>query len=166
MLNVEYKMHIGLMPIQHSTFNIQHLFYLYNVFGKEDFLFLLECFEVLDDGTIAYSRKIGFLLRFIPGITPEEYLTQLILLKYRPKGLRKPVLLAGDTPATRFGEGRNRAHLLGCLHQHIERSSKVLLIVGIAVVELVDVNTQHIHILFSRESLQEFFYRFLIAEIW
>ena len=118
------------MPIQHSTFNIQHLFNLYNVFGKENFLFLLECLEVLDDITIADTREVSLFLRFIPGITPEEDITQLILLKYRPEGLGKPVFLAGDTPATRFGEGRNLANLLGSFYQYIERSSKVLLIVA------------------------------------
>ena len=77
----------------------------------------------------------------------------------------KPILLAGDTPATRFGEGRNLANLLGCFHQHIERCCKVLLIVGIVVIKLIDINTHHIHVLLTRESLQEFFNSLLAAEI-
>ena len=111
--------------------------------------------EYLEDENKEYLKMIGI----DSLIYPERLAAEEIVASLKQSGSRQ---------LHEFSDGR--LQLLGiklcCLHQHIERSSKVLLIVGIVVVELVDVNTQHIHILFSRESLQEFFYRLLVAEIW
>ena len=67
--------------------------YLFHVVSEKDFLLRLQFLEILYDFSVVDTWQISFFLWLVPGITPEEDITQRIRLQYGEKSRGKPVSL-------------------------------------------------------------------------